>query len=345
MSPPAPNRYAASLEAQPLLLLLCHGHAPPSIFWTRSAAWRFHRASSHRQWDERHKEKSRSRYAPTRLQAWPQGLDRETLEYRSSPSALMRARTVRLVTTARALRALDAELRRMVLCTERYAAQRHTQRHQRRRNNQRDALAHQVPPSSRLPPGWLTEVRKAQNECRLPSMSSFPFARGPSRGSRGPYTQRVRLPFPRTFLRCYLRLLLLPFSKRKNRLTPPPPAASEGGSRLRYWLCPSLLSAHLYESELLSLYLGFYARFPSGPHIKAVLGGCASAGWHMRKAHSWRPLRVRRSSRLTNFGERGHGELLRIPLLGTSVNKGKSKGWATGKPTSNSGKEKELLRR
>src|SRR5215217_1649483 len=28
-----------------------------------------------------------------------------------------------------------------------------------------------------------------------------------------------------------------------------------GGSRLRYWLCPSLLSAHHYESELLSLYL------------------------------------------------------------------------------------------
>jgi hypothetical protein len=26
---------------------------------------------------------------------------------------------------------------------------------------------------------------------------------------------------------------------------------------LRHWLCWSLLSAHLYESELLSLYLGF----------------------------------------------------------------------------------------
>jgi ABC-type phosphate/phosphonate transport system substrate-binding protein len=29
----------------------------------------------------------------------------------------------------------------------------------------------------------------------------------------------------------------------------------------------------------------------------------------------------------------------------TRVKKGKSKGWAMGKPTSNSGKEKELLRR
>jgi hypothetical protein len=26
---------------------------------------------------------------------------------------------------------------------------------------------------------------------------------------------------------------------------------------LRHWLCSTLLSAHLYESELLSLYLGF----------------------------------------------------------------------------------------
>jgi hypothetical protein len=63
------------------------------------------------------------------------------------------------------------------------------------------------------------------------------------------------------------------------------------------------------------------------------------------------------------------GELRRISLLGTGVKivsaaahfhgfgvarqgpwvtrvkKGKSKGWAMGKPTSNSGKEKELLRR
>ena len=38
-------------------------------------------------------------------------------------------------------------------------------------------------------------------------------------------------------------------------------------------------------------------------------------------------------------------ELRRIPLLRTRVNKGKSKGWAMGEPTSNSGKEKELLRR
>jgi hypothetical protein len=39
------------------------------------------------------------------------------------------------------------------------------------------------------------------------------------------------------------------------------------------------------------------------------------------------------------------GELRRISLLGTRLKKGKSKGWAMGKPTSNSGKEKELLRR
>ena len=37
--------------------------------------------------------------------------------------------------------------------------------------------------------------------------------------------------------------------------------------------------------------------------------------------------------------------LLRTCLLGTRVNKGKSEGWAIGKPTSTSGKEKELLRR
>ncbi len=30
---------------------------------------------------------------------------------------------------------------------------------------------------------------------------------------------------------------------------------------MRYWLCSSLLSAHLYESELLSLYLGFRSCF------------------------------------------------------------------------------------
>jgi hypothetical protein len=38
-------------------------------------------------------------------------------------------------------------------------------------------------------------------------------------------------------------------------------------------------------------------------------------------------------------------ELLRTCLLGTRVNKSKSEGWAIGKPTSTSGKEKELLRR
>jgi hypothetical protein len=35
--------------------------------------------------------------------------------------------------------------------------------------------------------------------------------------------------------------------------------------------------------------------------------------------------------------------LPRISIPRTLVNKGKSKGWALGKPTSNSGKEKELL--
>jgi hypothetical protein len=39
------------------------------------------------------------------------------------------------------------------------------------------------------------------------------------------------------------------------------------------------------------------------------------------------------------------GEVRSIHLPGTQVNKGKSKGWAMGKPTSNSGKEKKLLRR
>jgi hypothetical protein len=45
------------------------------------------------------------------------------------------------------------------------------------------------------------------------------------------------------------------------------------------------------------------------------------------------------------FGELRKAEVRRSYLLGTRVNKGKSKGWAMGKPTSNSGKEKELLRR
>jgi hypothetical protein len=36
-------------------------------------------------------------------------------------------------------------------------------------------------------------------------------------------------------------------------------------------------------------------------------------------------------------------DLRRILIPRTLVNKGKSKGWALGKPTSNSGKEKELL--
>jgi hypothetical protein len=36
-------------------------------------------------------------------------------------------------------------------------------------------------------------------------------------------------------------------------------------------------------------------------------------------------------------------QLRRILIPRTLVNKGKSKGWALGKPTSNSGKEKELL--
>jgi hypothetical protein len=40
------------------------------------------------------------------------------------------------------------------------------------------------------------------------------------------------------------------------------------GSRLRYWLCP-LLSAHLYESELLSLYFGVF-RSPSAHSSKRV---------------------------------------------------------------------------
>ena len=37
-------------------------------------------------------------------------------------------------------------------------------------------------------------------------------------------------------------------------------------------------------------------------------------------------------------------ELRRIPIPRTPVNKGKSKGWAMRKPTSNSRREQELLR-
>jgi hypothetical protein len=37
-------------------------------------------------------------------------------------------------------------------------------------------------------------------------------------------------------------------------------------------------------------------------------------------------------------------KFLRIHLLGIRVVGGKSKGWAMGKPTSNSGKEQELLK-
>jgi hypothetical protein len=43
-----------------------------------------------------------------------------------------------------------------------------------------------------------------------------------------------------------------PFPLSKKQTTDHPLL---GGSRLRYWLCSSLTSAHLYESELLSLYL------------------------------------------------------------------------------------------
>jgi hypothetical protein len=128
----------------------------------------------------------------------------------------MRARTVRVVILARALRALDVELRRMVLCTERHAAQRHTQRHQRRRNNQRDALAHQVPPSSRLPPGCLTEVRKAQNECRLPSMSSFPFARGLLGGAGARIPNASGFPFLALFSASTDSHLLYRFPQKKT---------------------------------------------------------------------------------------------------------------------------------
>jgi hypothetical protein len=53
---------------------------------------------------------------------------------------------------------------------------------------------------------------------------------------------------------------------------------------------------------------------------------------------------VRKKAFRANFLELRHDEVRRTPLLGTLVNKGKSKGWAMGKPTSNSGKEKELLR-
>jgi len=46
------------------------------------------------------------------------------------------------------------------------------------------------------------------------------------------------------------RLTSFPFSPKPAHLF------ELGGSRLRYWLCSSLLSAHLYESELQSLYPG-----------------------------------------------------------------------------------------
>jgi hypothetical protein len=48
---------------------------------------------------------------------------------------------------------------------------------------------------------------------------------------------------------------------------------------------------------------------------------------------------------MRNFGEHHQSEVLRISLPRTQVNKHKSKGWAEEKPTSNSGTEKELLRK
>src|SRR5215212_12197493 len=44
-----------------------------------------------------------------------------------------------------------------------------------------------------------------------------------------------------------------------------------------------------------------------------------------------------------NFLERREGEVRRTPLPRTRMNRGNREGWVQGKPTSNSGKEKEPL--
>ena len=87
---------------------------------------------------------------------------------------------------------------------------------------------------------------------------------------------------------------------RPEAKTKPTISSLLGGSRLRYWLSPSL-KRPCFWGVLQSLYFGCFARFPSGPHFRAVLGGCASAEWHMRIAHICGHLLVSRRSCLTNF--------------------------------------------
>jgi hypothetical protein len=76
-----------------------------------------------------------------------------------------------------------------------------------------------------------------------------------------------------------------------------------GGSRLRHWLCSSLLSAHLPESELVSLYLGwlyvpyqtYYERFYRRPRLPD--------GIHLRLLARYEPVAIRPTSPRTAFAE------------------------------------------
>jgi hypothetical protein len=76
-----------------------------------------------------------------------------------------------------------------------------------------------------------------------------------------------------------IRLLIFspPFSFRQSKTDR---LFQGGGSRLRYWLCPSLLSAHLYESELLSLYLGLRLCSLADSILIVLIAARAYARWH-----------------------------------------------------------------
>jgi hypothetical protein len=101
----------------------------------------------------------------------------------------------------------------------------------------------------------------------------FPLARGPPGGAgdavaktKSPaslYSLSISFGAPLEFLTSFL------FCKKESRLTTPPPAAVEGVcSRLRYWLCPSRLSAHQNGAGFKASTL-FWSScpFPAAPYI------------------------------------------------------------------------------
>ena len=108
--------------------------------------------------------------------------------------------------------------------------------------------------------------------------------------------------------------------QRQNR-----PSPLLGGNRLRYWLCPSLKRPST-DGGLLSLYFG----------ISSFLSPCMVTTRASVSSHLLLP---------PNFLELRKAGVRRINLSCTPVSKGKRKGWAMGKPTSNSRRERELLRR